>query len=101
MTPPDVQSGPSAGGPDLTAWKALARKDLRGAEPETLNRATPEGLTLKALYTRHDTEGLDSREITATAQMITAEGVNNSSARLLPKGTVAVSPSAGSRTRAN
>ncbi|MFC4455586.1 methylmalonyl-CoA mutase [Deinococcus sonorensis] len=45
--------------PDLTAWKALARKDLRGAEPESLNRVTPEGLTLKALYTRQDLDGLD------------------------------------------
>ncbi|MDV6374862.1 methylmalonyl-CoA mutase [Deinococcus arenicola] len=40
--------------PTLDAWKALARKDLKGAEPETLNRLTPEGLTLKALYTRAD-----------------------------------------------
>ncbi|QFP77108.1 methylmalonyl-CoA mutase [Deinococcus sp. AJ005] len=40
--------------PKLDAWKALARKDLKGAEPETLNRLTPEGLTLKALYTRAD-----------------------------------------------
>ncbi|GGR49286.1 methylmalonyl-CoA mutase [Deinococcus seoulensis] len=45
---------------DLNAWKTLARKDLRGAEPGTLNRVTPEGLTLKALYTREDTEGLDA-----------------------------------------
>ncbi len=43
---------------DLSAWKTLARKDLRGAEPDTLNRATPEGLTLKPLYTAHDLEGL-------------------------------------------
>ncbi len=40
--------------PKLDAWKALARKDLKGAEPETLNRTTPEGLILKALYTRAD-----------------------------------------------
>ncbi|MBB6016228.1 methylmalonyl-CoA mutase [Deinococcus radiopugnans] len=40
--------------PPLDAWKALARKDLKGAEPETLNRVTPEGLTLQALYTRAD-----------------------------------------------
>ncbi|MCD0160856.1 methylmalonyl-CoA mutase [Deinococcus sp. 6YEL10] len=45
---------------DLNAWKTLARKDLRGAEPDTLNRVTPEGLTLKALYTREDTAGLDA-----------------------------------------
>ncbi|MPY65907.1 methylmalonyl-CoA mutase [Deinococcus sp. SDU3-2] len=43
---------------DLSAWKALAQKDLRGAEPETLNRATPEGLILKPLYTAADTQGL-------------------------------------------
>ncbi|OOV13609.1 methylmalonyl-CoA mutase [Deinococcus sp. LM3] len=45
---------------DLNAWKTLARKDLRGAEPDSLNRVTPEGLTLKALYTRADTDGLDA-----------------------------------------
>ena len=44
--------------PNLTAWEALARKDLRGADPETLNRLTPEGLTLKALYTAADIDGL-------------------------------------------
>ncbi|WP_420596676.1 methylmalonyl-CoA mutase [Deinococcus sp.] len=45
--------------PDLTAWEEKARKDLRGADPETLNRLTPEGLTLKALYTAADTDGLN------------------------------------------
>ena len=43
----------------LSAWKALARKDLRGTEPESLNRVTPEGLTLKALYTAADVSGVD------------------------------------------
>jgi methylmalonyl-CoA mutase len=69
MTPPEVHPSadvPDAAaaaavptGPDLSAWKALARKDLRGAEPESLNRATPEGLTLKPLYTRADLDGLN------------------------------------------
>lgn len=45
---------------DLSAWKAVARKDLKGAEPETLSRETPEGLTLKPLYTRADTAGLNT-----------------------------------------
>ena len=45
---------------DLSAWKAVARKDLKGAEPDTLNRETPEGLTLKPLYTRADTAGLNT-----------------------------------------
>ncbi|GHF33213.1 methylmalonyl-CoA mutase [Deinococcus metalli] len=44
---------------DLSAWKAVARRDLRGAEPETLNRDTPEGLTTKALYTEADLAGVD------------------------------------------
>ena len=39
---------------DISAWKALATKDLKGSDPDTLNRTTPEGLTLKALYTRDD-----------------------------------------------
>ncbi|THF68838.1 methylmalonyl-CoA mutase [Deinococcus sp. Arct2-2] len=46
-TPTDITA-------DLSAWKALARKDLRGADPETLNRTTAEGLVLKPLYTRAD-----------------------------------------------
>ena len=45
--------------PDLTAWEEKARQDLRGADPETLNRLTPEGLTLKALYIAADVDGLN------------------------------------------
>ncbi|GAA4015440.1 methylmalonyl-CoA mutase [Deinococcus rubellus] len=44
----------------LSDWEALARKDLRGADPGTLSHLTPEGLTLKALYTAADTADLDS-----------------------------------------
>ena len=50
MTPPNET--------DLSAWTALARKDLRGADPDTLKRVTPEGLTLKPLYTAADLEGV-------------------------------------------
>ncbi|MFC3861134.1 methylmalonyl-CoA mutase [Deinococcus antarcticus] len=39
---------------DLNQWKALATKDLKGGDPSTLNRELPEGITLKALYTRED-----------------------------------------------
>ncbi|HEY1122260.1 MAG TPA: restriction endonuclease subunit S [Haloferula sp.] len=42
----------------------------------------------------HDTEGLNGREIFRTEQTITEEGLNNSSARLLPKGTVVFSRTA-------
>ena len=42
----------------------------------------------------HDTDALDGAEIYNTAQTITQEGLNNSSARLLPKGTVVFSRTA-------
>ncbi|ADV67681.1 methylmalonyl-CoA mutase [Deinococcus maricopensis] len=47
---------------DLNAWKALAQKDLRGADPATLNTLTPEGLTLKALYTRADLDDVPTAD---------------------------------------
>lgn len=43
---------------DLNNWKALARKDLKGTDPESLNKISPEGLTIKALYTSQDTQDL-------------------------------------------
>ena len=39
-------------------WEKLVSKQLGGATPETLNTATPEGITLKALYTAEDTAAL-------------------------------------------
>ncbi|HRW66004.1 MAG TPA: restriction endonuclease subunit S [Candidatus Competibacter sp.] len=42
----------------------------------------------------HDTEDLNQKEIYITAQTVTQEGINNSSARLLPKGTVIFSRTA-------
>jgi type I restriction enzyme S subunit len=42
----------------------------------------------------HDTDALDEREIRDTAQLITPEGLANSSARLLPAGTVVFSRTA-------
>ncbi|MEF2279575.1 methylmalonyl-CoA mutase [Deinococcus sp. YIM 134068] len=59
MTTSQDPNAPAPAASPLDAWKALARKDLRGAEPETLNRLTPEGLTLRPLYTAADVEGLD------------------------------------------
>ena len=43
----------------LDDWRALAKKELKGAEPESLNWQTPEGIEVKPLYTAEDVEGLD------------------------------------------
>ncbi|HLZ67499.1 MAG TPA: methylmalonyl-CoA mutase [Aliidongia sp.] len=42
----------------LADWQALAAKELKGAAPDTLVTATPEGLAVKPLYTEADLEGL-------------------------------------------
>jgi methylmalonyl-CoA mutase len=44
--------------PDLQKWKELAEKQLRGKPIEDLNWATPEGITVKPLYTAEDLEGM-------------------------------------------
>ncbi|WP_291992333.1 methylmalonyl-CoA mutase [Candidatus Accumulibacter sp. ACC003] len=42
----------------LDAWKKAAAKALRGAELDSLNWVTPEGVVVKPLYTRQDLDGL-------------------------------------------
>ncbi|MDK2013869.1 MULTISPECIES: methylmalonyl-CoA mutase [unclassified Deinococcus] len=49
--------------PDLSAWKAQASKDLKGADPARLNRETPEGITLRALYTADDVQDVDTASL--------------------------------------
>ncbi|GGR79151.1 methylmalonyl-CoA mutase [Deinococcus sedimenti] len=49
--------------PDLSAWKAQASKDLKGADVSRLNRETPEGITLQALYTADDTRDVDTASL--------------------------------------
>ncbi|WP_422368789.1 methylmalonyl-CoA mutase [Pelagibius sp.] len=44
----------------LADWQALAAKDLKGADPETLAWETPEGIKVKPLYTAADLEGLET-----------------------------------------
>ncbi len=41
-------------------WRALAAKELKGAEPESLTWETPEGIAVKPLYTAADLEGLET-----------------------------------------
>jgi methylmalonyl-CoA mutase len=44
---------------ELERWRELARKERKGAPPDELVWHTPEGLDVKALYTRADLDGLD------------------------------------------
>ncbi len=45
--------------PSLDDWRALATKELKGADPDTLIHDTLEGIPVKPLYTAADTNGLD------------------------------------------
>jgi len=41
----------------LDDWRALASKDLKGADPDTLVWTTPEGIDVKPLFTADDLDG--------------------------------------------
>jgi methylmalonyl-CoA mutase len=43
--------------PEKQKWIDLAKKESKGKPPEALDWATPEGITVKALYTAEDVEG--------------------------------------------
>ncbi len=43
---------------NLEAWRKLAAKELKGADPDTLTWNTLEGIAVKPLYTEADTAGL-------------------------------------------
>ena len=45
---------------DLEKWRGLAKSELKGKDPESLTRETPEGIRIKALYTAADLENLES-----------------------------------------
>lgn len=45
--------------PSLDDWNALVEKQLRGKKAEDLTWNTPEGIDVKPLYTKADTENLD------------------------------------------
>ncbi|MFO0998642.1 MAG: methylmalonyl-CoA mutase [Alphaproteobacteria bacterium] len=44
----------------LEDWRRAAQDDLRGADPDSLNWETPEGIRVKPLYTEADLEGIES-----------------------------------------
>ncbi|MEO1000184.1 MAG: methylmalonyl-CoA mutase [Pseudomonadota bacterium] len=44
---------------DTGAWRALAERELKGRDPATLTRDTPEGIPVKPLYTAEDLAGLE------------------------------------------
>ncbi|MEO7556979.1 MAG: methylmalonyl-CoA mutase [Acidimicrobiales bacterium] len=41
-------------------WRALAARELKGADPESLTWATPEGIDVRPLYTGDDLDGIES-----------------------------------------
>ncbi|MFL0800443.1 MAG: methylmalonyl-CoA mutase [Agarilytica sp.] len=45
--------------PDLEDWHTLVQKQMKGKTAEDLTWNTPEGIDVKALYTKADTENLD------------------------------------------
>ena len=46
--------------PDIKKWKEVAKKELRGKDPDSLIWKTPEGIDVKPLYTAEDIEGLEN-----------------------------------------
>ena len=40
-------------------WKALATRELKGRDPDTLTWESPEGIDIKPVYTAADADGLD------------------------------------------
>ncbi len=46
--------------PDFKKWQELAEKQMKGKSIDTLNWNTPEGITVKPLYTAEDIEDLDT-----------------------------------------
>jgi methylmalonyl-CoA mutase len=43
----------------LEDWRAIASKECKGRPLDDLNWDTPEGITVKPLYTVEDLEGMD------------------------------------------
>jgi methylmalonyl-CoA mutase len=48
--------------PTVADWQALAEKELKGRSPDDLQWQTPEGITVKPLYTAQDLARLEHRD---------------------------------------
>ena len=46
--------------PDIALWTELAAKELRGKTLDSLDWRTPEGITVKPLYTAADLEAIEA-----------------------------------------
>ncbi len=60
--PPKNKSPENAAGfpaPTIDDWEALARRELKGGDPESLTWETPEGIAVKPLYTAADLEDIE------------------------------------------
>ena len=53
-----MSKAPEVAIPSLEAWAKAAAKSAPGGDVSKLNWVTPEGLTVKPLYTRADVENL-------------------------------------------
>src|SRR3954466_5199713 len=54
----DVTGSPMSQAPDLDSWKKAAAKSAPGGDVAALNWVTPDGITVKPLYTAADLQGL-------------------------------------------
>src|SRR5436190_23322401 len=53
----DCESGP----PDIARWQTLAAAELKGKPLTSLDWQTPEGMTVKPLYTEADLEDIEAQ----------------------------------------
>ena len=53
-----MSKSPEVSIPSIDAWQKAAAKSAPGGDPTRLDWVTPEGITVKPLYTRADVEGL-------------------------------------------
>jgi len=52
-------TGKASGAPELKSWREMAARELKGKDPDDLVWTSPDGISVKALYTAADLEQLD------------------------------------------